>query len=81
LELLLEGYEGVCSFDRRTLSLIEPLRFMRMIYYLAWSARQRNDHRFRESFPMWGTEAFWIKEIEDLRTQLEIIFEELDGET
>ena len=81
MELLLEGYEGVCSFDRRTLSLIEPLRFMRMIYYLAWSARQRNDHRFRESFPMWGTEAFWIKEIEDLRTQLEIIFEELDGET
>ena len=81
LELLLEGYEGVCSFDRRTLPLIEPLRFMRMIYYLAWSARQRYDRRFRESFPMWGTEAFWIKEIEDLRTQLEIIFEELDGET
>ncbi len=80
LELLLESYEGVCSFDRRTLSLIEPLRFMRMIYYLAWSARQRNDLRFQDSFPMWGTEAFWIKEIEDLRTQLEVIYEELDGE-
>jgi Ser/Thr protein kinase RdoA (MazF antagonist) len=69
LALLLEGYEPFHPFDRATISLIEPLRFMRMIYFLAWRARQRNDHWFRESFPDWGTEAFWIKETEDLREQ------------
>ena len=43
LELLLEGYEQFRPFDRRTVRLIEPLRLMRMIYYLAWSALQRHD--------------------------------------
>jgi Ser/Thr protein kinase RdoA (MazF antagonist) len=69
LSALLEGYEQFQPFDRATLRLIEPLRFMRMIYFLAWRARQRNDYWFRGSFPDWGTEAFWIKETEDLKDQ------------
>ena len=66
---LLEGYERFHSFDVSTLRLIEPLRFMRMIYFLVWRARQRNDYWFRGSFPDWGSEAFWIKETEDLKEQ------------
>ena len=77
LALLLEGYEQFQPFDRRTVALIEPLRLMRMIYYLAWSALQRHDRRFRESFPLWGGSAFWLQEIEDLRTQLRVIDEHL----
>ncbi len=73
LELIIEGYEQFGVFERETLALIEPLRFMRMIHYLAWAARQRDDHRFRESFPDWGSKAFWIKEIEDLRVQERVI--------
>lgn len=73
LELILEGYGQFNHFDRETIRLVEPLRFMRMIHYLAWSASQRNDHRFRESFPDWGSKAFWIKEIEDLRVQERVI--------
>jgi Ser/Thr protein kinase RdoA (MazF antagonist) len=80
LNLLLEGYEPFASFDTSTLRLIEPLRFMRMIYFLAWRARQRNDAWFRGSFPEWGTEAFWIKETEDLMDQARIIGKELRGE-
>jgi Ser/Thr protein kinase RdoA (MazF antagonist) len=76
LELILEGYEALHPFRRSTLSLIEPLRLMRLLYYLAWSARQRDDLRFRQSNPGWGSEAFWIKEIEDLRDQLRAIEEE-----
>lgn len=71
--LLLEGYEQFAPFDRATLGLIEPLRFMRLIYFLAWRARQRSDYWFRQSFPDWGTEAFWITETEDLRVQAEVI--------
>ncbi len=73
LYLLLEGYEQFAPFDPSTLRLIEPLRFMRMIYFLAWRARQRNDYWFRGSFPDWGSEAFWIKETEDLKDQARII--------
>ncbi len=73
IELLLEGYERFAPFDRGTLALIEPLRFMRMIYFLAWRARQRADYWFQQSFPDWGTEAFWITETEDLRVQANVI--------
>jgi len=73
LSCLLEGYEQFHPFDRSTLRLIEPLRFMRMIYFLVWRARQRNDYWFRESFPDWGSEAFWIKETEDLREQAAVV--------
>jgi len=77
LELLLEGYEQFRPFDCRTVRLIEPLRLMRMIYYLAWSALQRHDPGFRSSFPRWGGAAFWAQEVEDLRTQLDVIEAEL----
>jgi Ser/Thr protein kinase RdoA (MazF antagonist) len=73
LACLLEGYERFHPFDRSTLALIEPLRFMRMIYFLVWRARQRNDYWFRGSFPDWGTEAFWIKETEDLKEQAALV--------
>jgi Ser/Thr protein kinase RdoA (MazF antagonist) len=73
LELLIEGYERFGSFDRGSLALIEPLRFMRLLYFLAWRARQRQDRWFRTSFPDWGGEAFWIKEVEDLRVQTEVV--------
>ena len=77
LALLLEGYEEFQPFDRATVALIEPLRLMRMVYYLAWSALQRHDLRFRESFPQWGGTAFWEQEIEDLRTQLRVIEDQI----
>ncbi len=69
INLLLEGYERFRPFDRQELELIEGLRFMRMIHFLAWRARQRHDHWFAREFPDWGNRAFWITEIEDLREQ------------
>jgi Ser/Thr protein kinase RdoA (MazF antagonist) len=69
MELILEGYQQWSHLDRRQLELIEPLRFMRMIYYLAWQNRQRQDRGFQENNPAWGSHAFWIKELEDLREQ------------
>lgn len=73
LSLLLEAYEEFVPFDRATLRLVEPLRFMRMVYFLAWRARQRNDYWFHESFPDWGSKAFWLKEVEDLSDQARVI--------
>ncbi len=75
LTMLLDGYEQFAPFDHSHLRLIEPLRFMRMIYFLAWRAAQMHDHWFRESFPNWGNEAFWIKETEDLKTQAAVVMQ------
>lgn len=68
--LILEGYEELRPFDPAERTLIEPLRFLRMVHYLTWQARQRGDAGFLRHFPDWGTRAFWIKETEDLRDQL-----------
>ena len=73
LGLLIEGYDDISNFDRSTVELIEPLRFMRMISYLDWQARQRFDANFQHSFPDWGNRAFWIKELEDLLDQKRVI--------
>lgn len=73
LDRLLEGYARFLDFDSSSLRLIEPLRFMRMVYFLAWRSRQRHDHWFARAFPDWGGKSFWIKETEDLQEQLEVI--------
>ena len=73
--LLTEGYGEVRFFDRESSGQIEPLRFMRMLGYLDWQARQRNDAGFARAFPDWGSRAFWIKELEDLRDQARVIAE------
>ena len=70
---LLEGYETFRAFDHRSLRLIEPLRAMRMTYYLAWCARQAHDVAFLQNHPEWGTRVFWAKELTELETQLDVI--------
>ena len=73
LEQLLEGYETFRPFDRPSLALIEPLRVMRMIYYLAWCARQSHDAAFLQNHPDWGSHAFWARELADLEVQFDVI--------
>jgi len=75
LEQLIEGYETFRAFDRRTLRLIEPLRAMRMTYYLAWCARQSRDAAFLQHNPGWGSRAFWARELAELEAQLAVIRE------
>ncbi len=78
MELLLEGYNQFLHFNRNQLNLIEPLRAMRMIYFLAWCSTQIDDYKFMHNFPDWGSTGFWQKEINDLELQLSIIKESLD---
>lgn len=77
MDMLLQGYEQFRDFDHSTLRLIEPLRAMRIIYFLAWCSRQTNDFKFRAMYPDWGNEAFWLKEVNDLANQLQVIEEHL----
>ena len=73
INLILEGYEDFREFDDFTLKLIEPLRAMRILYFLAWCSRQVHDPKFRHNFPNWGDDAFWQREVRDLERQLEVI--------
>lgn len=78
-DLLLHGYTQFRTFDRSTLALVEPLRFMRIIYFLSWCALQKNDPGFFTHFPDWGEKGFWVKELEDLSYQRGIIRDQRFG--
>jgi Ser/Thr protein kinase RdoA (MazF antagonist) len=71
--LLVEGYSSFSSLPAGSDRLVEPLRFMRMLHYLLWTARQRGDAGFSDHFPGWGSGAFWQKELEDFRDQLQAL--------
>ena len=73
LDLLVRGYEMFREFDDHALRLVEPLRAMRIIYFLAWCSRQVDDYKFQTNHPEWGSDAFWQREISDLSHQLQVI--------
>jgi len=77
IEIFLEGYETFRPFDMKTLQLIEPLRAMRYIHYIAWCAHQVAEDGFSHVAPDFGSEAYWIREINDLTDQLVRIRETL----
>ena len=70
LEMLLEGYEQMRDFDRRTLRLIDALRALRVIHFSAWIGRRREDPAFQRVFPDFGTERYWFEDIANLQEQL-----------
>ncbi|WP_159567222.1 serine/threonine protein kinase [Budvicia diplopodorum] len=62
LDILLEAYGEFADFDREELLLIEPLRCMRMVYYLAWVVRRWDDPAFPKSFPWIVDLDFWQRQ-------------------
>jgi Ser/Thr protein kinase RdoA (MazF antagonist) len=71
LAVLLEGYGEWSDFDRRELTLIEPLRSLRMLRHAAWLAERWHDPAFPQAFPFFGTPAYWTQLTVQLREQLE----------
>jgi Ser/Thr protein kinase RdoA (MazF antagonist) len=79
LQLLLTGYRQFRAPDHRWPLLIEGLRAMRMIYFTAWCSLQRGDYQFQSKFPDWGSDRFWAREVQDLRTQYAYMLEAAGG--
>ncbi len=73
-EELLQGYEMMRDFDRSTLSLVEPLRALRMIHYSAWISRRWDDPSFSRMFTQFTTQQYWNEELEALNEILELVF-------
>jgi Ser/Thr protein kinase RdoA (MazF antagonist) len=75
LDAVLEGYEAFADFDYRELTLVEPLRTLRMLHYSAWLARRWDDPAFPHAFPWFGTQAYWERHVLELREQLAALAE------
>jgi len=77
IDLIIEGYELFRTFDPHTPNLIEPLRAMRLLYFLAWCSTQIDDPAFVRNFPDWGSDVFWRKQVSELYEQYSVICDHL----
>ncbi len=75
LDILLESYHQFMAFEPKTLALIEPLRAMRMVYYLAWVARRWQDPAFPKAFPWMADSDFWYKQVNVFAEQVKLLQE------
>ena len=71
LGAVIDGYEQMRTFDRGELRLIEPLRTLRLIHYSLWLASRQNDPAFTQSFPWFGTLAYWQEQVTTLHEQID----------
>ncbi len=69
LSALLSGYQDFYEFDARQLRLIEALRTLRMMHYVAWVAKRWNDPAFPVAFPWFDGTRFWDEHVLSLREQ------------
>lgn len=77
LETLVEAYEEFHEFDTAQLALIEPLRAMRMVHYMAWLSDRWQDPAFPKAFPWFGEPKYWEQQILALKEQLAALDEPL----
>ncbi len=77
LDTLIEAYEEFHEFDTAQLALIEPLRAMRMVHYMAWLSDRWQDPAFPKAFPWFGEDKYWEQQILALKEQLAALDEPL----
>jgi Ser/Thr protein kinase RdoA (MazF antagonist) len=75
LETIIEAYEEFSSFNTDELKRIEPLRAMRMVWYLAWIMRRWDDPAFPGSFPWMKEEDFWRRQTATFNEQVRVLRE------
>ena len=67
---IMEGYEMFGEFDYAELTLVEPLRSLRILHHAAWIAHRWHDPAFPRAFPWFADARFWERHISDLFEQL-----------
>ncbi len=72
---LLDGYRVFRPFDARELTLVEPLRTLRMVCHSAWIAERWSDPAFPVAFPWYGGSAYWSQQTTQLREQIALMQE------
>lgn len=69
LDILVNAYEEFHELDYKEFHLIEPLRAMRMVHYMAWLAKRWQDPAFPMAFPWFGEDKYWEGQILALKEQ------------
>lgn len=75
LETIVEAYEEFSEFNTDEIALIEPLRAMRMVYYLAWLIRRWDDPAFPKNFPWLTGENYWHRQTLTFIEQVKVLQE------
>ncbi len=75
LETIIEAYEEFSEFKTDEIALIEPLRAMRMVYYLAWLIRRWDDPAFPKNFPWLTGEDYWHRQTLTFIEQVKVLQE------
>ncbi|CAI9391782.1 TPA: serine/threonine protein kinase [Citrobacter amalonaticus] len=75
LETIIEAYEDVNEFETSEIELIEPLRAMRLVYYLAWLMRRWDDPAFPKNFPWLTGEDYWQRQTATFIEQAKVLQE------
>lgn len=75
LDTLLSGYEEFFSFEYNQLTLIESLRTMRVVNYMAWLCKRWQDPAFPRNFPWFNSEKYWEQQILMLKEQFSALQE------
>ncbi|MGS6296994.1 serine/threonine protein kinase [Enterobacter hormaechei] len=75
LETIIEAYEEFSPFNSDEIALIEPLRAMRFVYYLAWLIRRWEDPAFPRNFPWLTGEDYWRNQISTFTAQVKVLQE------
>lgn len=70
LDTLLEAYGEFADFDQRQLQLIEPLRGLRMVHYMAWLAKRWQDPAFPRAFPWFADAKYWERQVLAFKEQI-----------
>ncbi|WP_318473174.1 serine/threonine protein kinase [Photobacterium leiognathi] len=70
LDTLLEAYGEFAEFDQRQLQLIEPLRGLRMVHYMAWLAKRWQDPAFPRAFPWFADAKYWEGQVLAFKEQI-----------
>jgi Ser/Thr protein kinase RdoA (MazF antagonist) len=70
---LLEGYGQFADFDFLEVTLIEPLRALRMLHHAAWVVHRWGDPAFPRAFPWAAEPRYWESYLLDLLEQIATI--------
>jgi Ser/Thr protein kinase RdoA (MazF antagonist) len=75
MSTMVEAYEEFHPFDKAQLNLIEALRAMRMVHYMAWLSKRWQDPAFPQAFPWFAEGKYWEQQILSLKEQLSALNE------
>ncbi|MEF1171941.1 serine/threonine protein kinase [Vibrio sinaloensis] len=75
LDILLEAYQEFSDFDSNQLKLIEPLRGLRMVHYMAWLAKRWQDPAFPLAFPWFDDPKYWESQVLAFKEQISALNE------